>query len=142
MWLLFVICRIRNLMTVMQDQSTLNWKLWAKIQMKFTFEWRWQHKWASSRSPTVKEWYDFVLSFWIPYIDRFCFWLKGVPVTSLRFLFDGRRINDDETPKQVCSIVFFINSQAINEFLNQCLVGNGEWWCHWGLSGTNWWQLI
>jgi len=24
----------------------------------------------------------------------------GVPVTSLRFLFDGRRINDDETPKQ------------------------------------------
>jgi small ubiquitin-related modifier len=26
----------------------------------------------------------------------------GVPVTSLRFLFDGRRINDDETPKQVC----------------------------------------
>lgn len=25
----------------------------------------------------------------------------GVPVTSLRFLFDGRRINDDETPKQL-----------------------------------------
>merc|ERR1711971_598190 len=23
----------------------------------------------------------------------------GVPVTSLRFLFDGRRINDDETPR-------------------------------------------
>merc|ERR1719430_137966 len=23
----------------------------------------------------------------------------GVPVTSLRFLFDGRRINDEETPK-------------------------------------------
>ena len=23
----------------------------------------------------------------------------GAPVTSLRFLFDGRRINDDETPK-------------------------------------------
>merc|ERR1712223_1277850 len=23
----------------------------------------------------------------------------GVPATSLRFLFDGRRINDDETPK-------------------------------------------
>ena len=23
----------------------------------------------------------------------------GVPVTSLRFLFNGRRINDDETPK-------------------------------------------
>ena len=22
----------------------------------------------------------------------------GVPVTSLRFLFDGRRINDDESP--------------------------------------------
>merc|ERR1719193_2883121 len=25
--------------------------------------------------------------------------LVGVPVSSLRFLFDGRRINDDETPK-------------------------------------------
>ncbi|XP_076349280.1 small ubiquitin-related modifier 1-like isoform X5 [Tachypleus tridentatus] len=25
---------------------------------------------------------------------------QGVPVGSLRFLFDGRRINDDETPKQ------------------------------------------
>ena len=23
----------------------------------------------------------------------------GVPISSLRFLFDGRRINDDETPK-------------------------------------------
>merc|ERR1712169_175650 len=23
----------------------------------------------------------------------------GVPITSLRFLFDGRRINDDESPK-------------------------------------------
>jgi hypothetical protein len=28
-------------------------------------------------------------------------YLQGVPVTSLRFLFDGRRINDDETPKQL-----------------------------------------
>ena len=25
----------------------------------------------------------------------------GVPVSSLCFLFDGRRINDDETPKQL-----------------------------------------
>merc|ERR1711881_180833 len=25
----------------------------------------------------------------------------GVPVSSLRFLFDGRRINDDETPEQL-----------------------------------------
>jgi len=30
------------------------------------------------------------------YSDR-----QGVPVTSLRFLFDGCRINDEETPKQV-----------------------------------------
>lgn len=30
------------------------------------------------------------------YSDR-----QGVPVNSLRFLFDGRRINDDETPKQL-----------------------------------------
>ena len=29
----------------------------------------------------------------------------GVPVTSLRFLFDGKRINDDETPKQVNGIL-------------------------------------
>lgn len=27
--------------------------------------------------------------------------VQGVPMTSLRFLFDGKRINDDETPKQV-----------------------------------------
>lgn len=26
--------------------------------------------------------------------------MQGVPMTSLRFLFDGKRINDDETPKQ------------------------------------------
>ncbi|XP_064614162.1 small ubiquitin-related modifier-like [Liolophura sinensis] len=26
---------------------------------------------------------------------------QGVPVSSLRFLFDGKRINDDETPKQL-----------------------------------------
>ena len=26
---------------------------------------------------------------------------QGVPLNSLRFLFDGRRINDDETPKQL-----------------------------------------
>ena len=28
----------------------------------------------------------------------------GVPVASLRFLFDGRRINDEETPKAVSNI--------------------------------------
>lgn len=26
---------------------------------------------------------------------------QGVPLNSLRFLFDGRRINDDETPKKL-----------------------------------------
>ncbi len=30
------------------------------------------------------------------YSDR-----QGVPVNSLRFLFDGRRISDEETPKQL-----------------------------------------
>ena len=30
------------------------------------------------------------------YSDR-----QGVALNSLRFLFDGRRINDDETPKQL-----------------------------------------
>ena len=32
----------------------------------------------------------------------------GVPVTSLRFLFDGRRINDDETPK-----VYYLPSEWV-----------------------------
>ena len=31
----------------------------------------------------------------------FVFCLQGVPVSSLRFLFDGRRINDTDTPKQL-----------------------------------------
>ena len=35
----------------------------------------------------------------------------GVPVSSLRFLFDGRRINDDETPKQV-KITLFISTNS------------------------------
>ncbi|ELT95619.1 hypothetical protein CAPTEDRAFT_107226, partial [Capitella teleta] len=26
---------------------------------------------------------------------------QGIPINSLRFLFDGKRINDDDTPKQV-----------------------------------------
>ncbi|XP_077979156.1 small ubiquitin-related modifier 1-like [Glandiceps talaboti] len=30
------------------------------------------------------------------YSDR-----QGVPMNSLRFLFDGQRINDDQTPKQL-----------------------------------------
>ena len=30
---------------------------------------------------------------------------QGVAVSSLRFFFDGKRINDDETPKQVCNLV-------------------------------------
>lgn len=29
------------------------------------------------------------------------FLFQGVPMTSLRFLFDGRRINDTDTPKQL-----------------------------------------
>ena len=29
----------------------------------------------------------------------------GVPVASLRFLFDGRRINDEETPKAVSKLI-------------------------------------
>lgn len=31
----------------------------------------------------------------------------GVPVASLRFLFDGRRINDEETPKAVSIITLY-----------------------------------
>ena len=32
-------------------------------------------------------------------LKKSCSERVGVPVSSLRFLFDGRRINDDETPK-------------------------------------------
>ena len=37
----------------------------------------------------------------------------GVPVTSLRFLFDGRRINDDETPHNELKLYFCHSSTAI-----------------------------
>ena len=37
------------------------------------------------------------------------FFFQGVPMTSLRFLFDGKRINDDETPKQVNIKTSFVN---------------------------------
>ena len=36
----------------------------------------------------------------------------GVPVSSLRFLFDGRRINDDETPKQVISATWLLKEET------------------------------
>ena len=43
----------------------------------------------------------------------------GVPVTSLRFLFDGRRINDDETPK-----VYYLPSEwfahSDTYYINSC----------------------
>ena len=39
----------------------------------------------------------------------------GVPVSSLRFLFDGRRINDDETPKQVKTL-FLNHALHFNKF--------------------------
>ena len=42
----------------------------------------------------------------------------GVPVSSLRFLFDGRRINDDETPKQVRWIEKFLR---MNLHLLRCM---------------------
>jgi small ubiquitin-related modifier len=37
------------------------------------------------------------------YADRI-----GAPVTSLRFLFDGRRVNDDDSPKSVCSYMYLV----------------------------------
>jgi len=45
----------------------------------------------------------------------------GVPMTSLRFLFDGRRINDDETPKQL----EMENDDVIEVYQEQ--VGGGSW---------------
>lgn len=37
----------------------------------------------------------------------------GVPVASLRFLFDGRRINDEETPKAVSIFFIYIINKLI-----------------------------
>ena len=53
----------------------------------------------------------------------------GVPVASLRFLFDGRRINDEETPKAVrylCysyspSILFIVDCVSMDPFENLAL---------------------
>lgn len=50
-------------------------------------------------------------------------------MTSLRFLFDGKRINDDETPKQVRQILclsnFFFHYTISN--LNSAIsAGNGK----------------
>ena len=64
----------------------------------------------------------------------------GVPVTSLRFLFDGRRINDDETPKalemeQVGEIQF-----PLREIQLFTCFPPGR--CHRGLPGADWGGLI
>ncbi|VDM63810.1 unnamed protein product [Angiostrongylus costaricensis] len=62
------------------------------------------------------------------YADR-----TGVAVSSLRFLFDGRRINDDDTPKTLemeeddvievissCRVVFLdVEADFINSLLNE-----------------------
>jgi small ubiquitin-related modifier len=40
---------------------------------------------------------------------------QGVPVSSLRFLFDGRRINDDDTPK----LFKMVNDDTIEVFQEQ-----------------------
>lgn len=40
-------------------------------------------------------------------------------MTSLRFLFDGKRINDDETPKQVH--VYILYTSCLFTFVNKLL---------------------
>lgn len=35
------------------------------------------------------------------FLNCFFFTFQGVPLNSLRFLFDGQRINDEQTPKDV-----------------------------------------
>ena len=47
----------------------------------------------------------------------------GVPVTSLRFLFDGRRINDDETPKAL----EMEQDDVIEVYQEQTGGGMGSW---------------
>ena len=46
----------------------------------------------------------------------------GVPVTSLRFLFDGRRINDDETPKAL-----EMEQDDVIEVYQEQTGGDGQW---------------
>ena len=48
----------------------------------------------------------------------------GVPVSSLRFLFDGRRINDDETPKAL----EMEQDDVIEVYQEQ--TGGGQRWGH------------
>lgn len=43
----------------------------------------------------------------------------GVPVASLRFLFDGRRINDEETPKAVSARVYVLSKNIVVYFMLQ-----------------------
>ena len=54
----------------------------------------------------------------------------GVPVSSLRFLFDGRRINDDETPKQVKTHFFKIALFISSNSESKPVMPEGE--KHWG----------
>lgn len=45
--------------------------------------------------------------------SRFTF--QGLPVGSLRFFFDGRRIDDEETPSSVSSVIVIAVIKAISE---------------------------
>lgn len=38
---------------------------------------------------------------------RFWIVIQGVPMNSLRFLFEGQRIADNQTPKEVCFPLLF-----------------------------------
>ncbi len=53
----------------------------------------------------------------------------GVPVTSLRFLFDGRRINDDETPKAL-----EMEQDDVIEVYQEQTGGVGRYWVWWGVD--------
>jgi len=85
---------------------------------KSTLRLKWRHIWRSWRSPTARDrsllfshylYLDFESVFYSSNSTRghdfsllllFCV-LKGVPASTLRFLFEGQRIADNQTPKEV-----------------------------------------
>lgn len=61
-------------------------------------------------SPGQTKWVEITQDFSSSsYFFNAAFILKGVALNSLRFLFDGQRINDDQTPKDVSLYLHIVN---------------------------------
>ena len=63
----------------------------------------------------------------------------GVSITSLRFLFDGKRINDKETPKSL-----EMEQEDVIEVYQEQTINNNSFWedAFWGfILGTRFYNL-